>query len=516
MLYSGVASRTPEALLRYQNALLSAQQESSIDGILTVDAAGRIVSYNRRFAELWELPPHVLSSRSDNDAVNAILPRILDPQRFLEDVADYYRHRWKRGLDEIALRDGRTFDRYTAPIFGPRGRYCGRVWFFRDVTAQRAEVERRIATEARYRELFEADSDPALVVDARTRRIEDANRAAVRHLGYAKSELIGLKAECLDPSPGEARTALRLWVSTGRWPRSIRRTLRRKDGTLFPAEINSGRFRQGAALKIVATLRDITDRERAAQAELLRERETLQRQFVATVSHELRTPIAAIRGFAETLMAGALDDAGSRRDFVETIFKHSMRVGQLVDDLLTLSLLESGRRQLRLEDVAARRFIADFVSGMEPVARRRRHRLTMDVCPDLVVRADSSQLTQVLQNLVDNALKFSPPGTKVTVEANSRGGLGYFRVRDSGPGIPSGQLGKVFEPFHRCEQTEKVHGAGLGLAIARQIVQAHGGRIWAESDGAHGTTVQFTLPAVLNGDRLSAVSSASRAAPASA
>ena len=489
-----MATRTPDALLRYRNALLEAQQESSIDGILTVDAAGRIVSYNRRFAALWDLPLHVLSSRLDNDLLAAVLPKLKEPESFLEIVGDYYRHRWKRGLDEIVLKDGRTFDRYTAPVFGSRGRYCGRIWFFRDVTAQRAEVERRIATEARYRELFEADSDAAIVIDARTRRIEDANRAAARQFGYAKEELVGLKAEQLDVEPVRARGALRLWLKTGRWPRGIKRALRRKDGTTFPAEINGGRFRQGGALKIVATLRDVSDRERAAQVEILRERERLQRQLVATVSHELRTPIAAIRGFAETLMAGALEDPAARREFVETIYKQSMRVSQLVDDLLTLSLLESGRRQPKLEPVEARRFVWDFVSAMEPLARRRRHRLQVKVCPKLVVRADGAQLTQVLQNLVDNAMKFSPAGTKVAIEAEAESGSGIFRVRDSGPGVAEAQLGKIFEPFQRGDASRKTPGAGLGLAIARQIVQAHGGRIWAESDGAHGSSFQFTLP----------------------
>src|SRR4051794_20663798 len=121
--------------LDHATAILSAQLESSIDGILIVDAHERVVCYNNRFADLWRIPESALNSSSDRKLIAAVVDRLADADAFVARVREYYEHRWLRGRDEIALKDGRTFERYTAPIFGPRGRYKGRVWHFRDVTS---------------------------------------------------------------------------------------------------------------------------------------------------------------------------------------------------------------------------------------------------------------------------------------------------------------------------------------------------------------------------------------------
>ena len=475
--------------------MLEAQYEAAVDGILMVDADGGIVSYNQRFIELWEIPPGVLVSRSDERALAYVLDKLADSAGFLKRVRELYENRWEKGFDEIELKDGRTIDRYTTPVFGPGKRYLGRVWYFRDVTDRRRAEDSQRSTEARYRELFEAGSDAVIMIDLSTQRIEDANRAALSLFGYTKAELLAMKVDRLYVEPELAIKTLRGLDADGN-PAAmpLRRTLARKDGSHFSAEIAAGRYYHGRAHKAIAALRDTSDRERAAQAEFFREREQLQRQFVATVSHELRTPISAIQGFAETLLGGALDDKSTRRDFVRTIHRHSHRLAKLVDDLLMLSVFESGRRSLNLESIEASRFVDDFVAGMAPLAKRRGARLVAEISPKLRLHADSARLTQVLQNLVDNAIKFGKPKrTTVRITAEGAGGHARFAVSDDGPGIPEPQLERVFEPFHRLEASRHP-GAGLGLAIVRQVVLAHGGRVWAESKPGQGTCFRFTLP----------------------
>ena len=480
--------------IRSRQMLLDAQYQASPDGILIVDAEGVVVSYNDRFLELWGIPSGVLSTRSDDRALAYVLDKVADRDGFLARVRSLYENKSEKAFDEVDLRDGRTIERYTTPVASPSGRYQGRVWYFRDVTARRQAEESKRSAEARYGELFEAGSDAVLLIDLASRRIEDANRAALALFGYAKPELLKLKADRLHEEPARAARAIRDLLDGAPWPGPVRHVMRRKDGSTFPAEIAVNRYQQGREQKAVAALRDLTDRERAAQAEFFREREQLQRQLVATVSHELRTPIAAIQGFAETLLAGALEDETARRDFVSTIHRHSGRLAKLVEDLLTLSLFESNRKTLHLEPVDVRKFVWEFIAGMEPVARRRGARIKADVPPKLMVLADPSRLTQVLQNLVDNALKYGRPKRAfVCIEATVTDGLARLSVRDDGPGIPKDQLQRVFEPFHRLDG-RRVPGAGLGLAIVRQIVQAHGGRVWAESEPEQGCRMVFTLP----------------------
>lgn len=470
--------------------LLEAHYQASIDGILMVDAAGRIVSYNQRFATLWGIPGRVLEAGSDEKALACVLDKVADAEEFLARVRELYSKRYLRALDQVELKDGRTLDRYSTPVFGPNKRYQGRVWYFRDVTERRHAEENRRAMEARYRELFEAESDGVLVVDEKSGRVEDANRAAAKLLGYDRHELIGFRFDHFSAEEGGMLRAL-----SGRArPQALTRRLSRKDGSSFPGELTAGRFTQGGRTKIIATLRDGTERERAAQAEFFRQREELQRQVVATVSHELRTPIAAIHGFAETLLGGALEDRKTRKEFTSTILKHSRRLARLVDDLLALSVLEAGRRPMKAEALDAQRYLQDFAAGLEPVVRRRRASLSVEARAGIALRADPCQVTQALQNLVDNALKHCGPGVKIRLRAAAEEGAVRFSVADDGPGIPKENLGRVFEPFFRVDGT-KAAGAGLGLAIVKQVADTHGGRAWVESRKGAGTTFFLWLPA---------------------
>ncbi len=239
--------------------------------------------------------------------------------------------------------------------------------------------------------------------------------------------------------------------------------------------------------------------------------ERMRRDFVANVSHELRTPLAAIGGYAETLLGGALDDAARARRFLSIIERHTVRLGRLVDDLLTLSDLELGRTELRR--VAVR--TDDVVETTFEVLRNRAVQagitLTRDLTPDTpLLEADADRLEQALVNLVDNAIKYTPRGGHVRVSASaadparapdgtipsSRGGCVEIAVSDTGIGVPSEDLPRLTERFYRVDKarSRELGGTGLGLAIVKHIIQAHGGSMRIESELGRGTTVRLYVP----------------------
>ena len=229
----------------------------------------------------------------------------------------------------------------------------------------------------------------------------------------------------------------------------------------------------------------------------LRRLERVRRDFVANVSHEFKTPLTAIQGFAETLLAGALDDPENRRRFVEIIGEHARRLARLTDDLLKLSLVEAGKLELEFQPVAVGELIRTCVETTRPRAAEKQQSLRVECPADLpLARGDARRLQEVLQNLLDNAVQYTPTGGRITVQARASEGAVVITVSDTGIGIPQADQARIFERFYRVDvaRSREVGGTGLGLSIARHIVEAHGGRIWVESTVGQGSDFHFSIP----------------------
>jgi two-component system phosphate regulon sensor histidine kinase PhoR len=261
-------------------------------------------------------------------------------------------------------------------------------------------------------------------------------------------------------------------------------------------QVNGARLlaADGQVFGFVVVLHDVTE---------LRRLEVIRRDFVANVSHELRTPLTAIKGYAETLLGPAGDDRETARRFLAVIDRHSERLGRLIDDLLTLSDLELGRTPLRMGAVAMGPVVDDVLQIFaEPVARAG-VRVEAQVAPDLPpVQADGDRLRQVLINLVDNAIKYTPKGGHVLVRAllatsPEHQGMIEIAIEDSGIGIPAQDLPRLTERFFRVDKarSRELGGTGLGLAIVKHIVQAHAGTLTISSSLGQGTTVRVFFPA---------------------
>lgn len=239
---------------------------------------------------------------------------------------------------------------------------------------------------------------------------------------------------------------------------------------------------------VIAVFHDITR---------LKELEKIRRDFVANVSHELRTPLTTIKGYAETLLEGALKEEVASQ-FVQVIKRHSDRLEKIVEDLLILSTIESKEFQLKMESLSVSDLIGDVLDFIkEPLNRKKISVSVGELSPTLMVFGDRQYLEQVLTNILDNAIKYGHEGGRIAISATERDQREIeISVKDDGIGIPKEDLLRVFERFYRVDKgrSSELGGTGLGLSIVKHIVQAHGGRVWAESQLEEGSTFYFTLP----------------------
>ena len=236
----------------------------------------------------------------------------------------------------------------------------------------------------------------------------------------------------------------------------------------------------------------------------LRHLQKVRKDFVANVSHELRTPITAIRGYAETLQAGALQDARAAPRMVDIIHRQSERLSELVEDLLELSRLESRELKLKVEDVPLEVAVSRAAEGVRHKAQGKHISLELGVPDGLRVRADERGLEQVLLNLLDNAVKYTPEGGRVRVTGVREGGRCGVRVSDTGVGIEPRHQARIFERFYRVDKgrSRDMGGTGLGLSIVKHLMGAMSGEVRVESQPNEGSTFTIFLPTAVPSDAL--------------
>lgn len=238
---------------------------------------------------------------------------------------------------------------------------------------------------------------------------------------------------------------------------------------------------------IVMVSRDIT-----AEKKIQRMKE----DFIANVSHELKTPVAALKGFAETLMDGAVDDPETARRFLAIILSQSDRLGRLVNDLLTLSRIELKEQTCEPVPVLLNEVAQSVATMLRGAANEKKAAIEVHVPEGLQVMADRDALSQIILNLADNAIKFGKEGGRVEISAETTGGRVTVSVTDDGPGIPAEHIPRLGERFYRVDasRSRELGGTGLGLAIVKHLVMAHGSEMQVRSELRKGTTFSFALP----------------------
>jgi two-component system, OmpR family, phosphate regulon sensor histidine kinase PhoR len=348
---------------------------------------------------------------------------------------------------------------------------------------QRAQEQASLQTQTQQEALFNSMAEGMLLLDP-DGRIQLANRAFARMFGVntdlrSRTIMETLRqhelAELVEALGSQKRVLgceLKLLRPNERW-------LQVNGSAIFNGE--------GKRHGTVLVFHDLTR---------LKQLERTRQEFVANVSHELRTPLSLIKGYVETLRDGAVSNPEVAPKFLETIDRNAERLTLLIEDLLTISELESGRIKLQLQPVSLPATVKKVLGDFAERAAARQIELVGQV-PDLTLRADADRLEQVLCNLVDNAIKYGRPQGTVAVRARTGdNGQMEVSVEDDGPGIPPESLERVFERFYRVDKarSREQGGTGLGLSIVKHIIQSHGGRVWVKSELGRGSTFYFTLP----------------------
>jgi len=242
----------------------------------------------------------------------------------------------------------------------------------------------------------------------------------------------------------------------------------------------------GGEWAVLVVFHDVTDVKRTEQ---------VRRDFVANVSHELRTPLAALKSVVETLAEGALQDEAVASEFLRRADSEVDRLVQLVEELLELSRIESGEQPLVLKPADLPELLAEAVERLRPQAERGGLTLDADIPRDLgEAKIDGPRIERAVLNLLSNAIKFTPPGGRVTLRARREDGRLTVEVRDTGIGIAASDLPRVFERFYKADQARAGGGSGLGLALVKHAVEAHGGSVRVESEPEKGSVFSFTIP----------------------
>ena len=253
----------------------------------------------------------------------------------------------------------------------------------------------------------------------------------------------------------------------------------------------SKRYLQAIAIPIVHSgvlllFQDLTD---------LRNLQTMRRELIGNISHEFRTPLAGIKAMVETLGGGAIDDKEAARDFLARIDSEVSRLTQLVAELTELSRIEIGKAELKKEPVDLNQLVEEVIHQLSPQAERQKLSILQDFASDLpFIHADKDRIRQVMANLVHNAIKFTPAGGRITITTQVLEGSVLVDIADTGIGIPKEDLPRVFERFYKGDKARAGEGTGMGLAIAKHVIEAHGGSIWVRSEEGKGSTFSFSLP----------------------
>ena len=349
---------------------------------------------------------------------------------------------------------------------------------------QRRQQQTTTEAKAQQQVLFNSMLEGLLLLD-RNRKIYLANRAF--------KKLFGLKTELRGKTILEALRLAELAALVERVE---------KDGQVFDYELKlpdlSERWLQ---INVAAIFNSAGEREGTIlvfhDLTRLKQLERTREEFVANVSHELRTPLSLIKGYVETLLDGARDNPEVAERFLKIIERNAQRLDLLIQDLLTISALESGRIKLNLQPVELRPLGEKVLADLNSRGENKGMKLINEL-PELTATGDANRIDQVLANLVDNAIKYGRAEGRVTVGGkNTDDGKVEIFVQDDGPGIPPEALDRVFERFYRVDKarSREQGGTGLGLSIVKHIVHSHGGEVWAKSELGKGATFFFTLPA---------------------
>jgi PAS domain S-box-containing protein len=512
-----ITEKQAEDELRFSNLILSTQKESAIDGILVVDVNGKTISFNRRFTDIWGIPPNIIKSKSDEHALQSVMDMLANPEKFISKVKHLYAAPDEITQDEIVLKDNRTFDCYSAPMIGADGKHFGRVWYFRDITIRKQALAALSQSEERFRILFEHAADIILQLEITPSGIpviRGANSATFRILGYKRDELIGQPVSFINEAVTDSSKQFKerrqiVLSSTGKVFEARHRC---KDGTIREFECSVTEMKIGSKTFGISVERDITERKLSEAKREELEAQLLQSQKLEAigqlsggVAHDFNNLLGVIMGYAE-LMKMNLDTAVDLERYVQQIISTCAKGAALTKQLLSFAR----KAPIEFINVDLNHIIKNVVEIIKRTMDRR-----IEIVLDLqeqpaVVSGDWSQLENVFLNIAINARDAMPEGGRLsitvkTVESSQvvlpdgdsktiEGPYVRISIADTGTGMSREIKEHIFEPFFTTKGVGK--GTGLGLASVYGCIKQHFGHITLESQEGKGTEFTIYLPTI--------------------
>jgi hypothetical protein len=507
-----------DASRRMANALslTEATLEATDNGILVIDREGRVVSSNRRFAQMWQIPDDLLTTQDDQQLLAHVIGQLADPQQFLDKVLALYDQPEATSRDTLMFQDGRVFARFSHPQrLGTV--ILGRVWSFLDITEQ-ARAEQRV------RELSWAMADE-LERSERQRRLLQSLLSAIpdavwmkdpnglylscnaefeRMIGLNEARILGTTDD--DYFPPEVAVAFR--ADDHRAAESPTPILCEEwltyasDGhrALWATVKTAVRSEDGKLLGVLGIARDVTQQhamlaelEQAHRAALAAN--AAKSSFLTSMSHELRTPLNVIIGFAQMLELGVPTPLlPQQQEAVGHILVSGRHLLALINEVLDLARIESGQLDLSLETVMLQPLIEEAITLSQPAATARQIAIQPLADAGLALHADRTRLRQVLLNLLSNAVKYNRPGGQIWISCQPQGARVRVTVTDTGHGIPAAHHAEVFKPFLRLSaERSNIEGTGIGLVLCKYMIDAMGGSIGFDSAPDEGSRFWFEL-----------------------
>ena len=515
----GRSSKEGVQEINYALAVTRATLEATADGILAIDATGRIISWNAKFSELWLIPQDLIAQREAQKIRAWIARQLKEPEEYLHRITQIEASA-EKSADVLELQDGRQIERYSEPV-SIKGTAAGRVWSFRDVTARNQAdlVSRRLAA-------IVDNSDDAIVGKDLNSIITSWNQGAQRIFGYTAEEMIGTSIKRLIPADRQDEED----VILARLRRGERfdhfETIRvTKEGRELHVSLTISPIKDADGNVVGASkiARDITDRklaeaalrtaQKAAEAANIEKAQLLESErlaraeaerasrikdeFLATLSHELRTPLNAVLGWS-TILRGRENLDPEMIQALETIDRNARVQGQIIEDLLDMSRIISGKVRLDVQPLDLPGILLEAVDTMRASATTKGVRIQTVIDPfNATILGDPNRLQQIFWNLLSNSIKFTPKHGRIQVLLQRINSHVEVSVIDTGEGISPDFLPYIFNRFQQADaSTTRRHGGlGLGLAIVKNLVELHGGTVRAKSGGAgKGATFIVSLP----------------------